>query len=266
MAVEQMEEQEHSLGIAFLDVGQGDATLIDFSTGEQMLIDCAVDARVLEALGRHMSFFDRSIDYLVITHPDLDHYGGCVDVMRRFKIGTIVYTGAEKENSFFRSFMQEIERQIEGGVEYIVLDRQVKWYLGDTLVYFLYPDRSIVGDSKEANNGSIIMKISYGEQDILLTGDAEQEREEYLIHRYGSLLDVEVLKGGHHGSNTSSILELVSSTSPDMVIFSAGKENRFGHPSPRVAKRFERSGSQIYRTDQDGDVVLRVSKEGIYVH
>ena len=85
------------LRITFLDIGQGDATFIEFPNGEQMLVDCAEDGKILEALGRVMPYYDRDIDYLMITHPDFDHYGGCTDVLNRFEVKNIVYNGFKKE-------------------------------------------------------------------------------------------------------------------------------------------------------------------------
>ena len=101
------EEFENSVQITFLDIGQGDATFIEFPGDVQMLVDCAKDARILEALGRVMEFYDRSIDYLVVTHPDNDHYGGCIDVLKRFDVANIVYNGLKKEqDEMWREFWQ----------------------------------------------------------------------------------------------------------------------------------------------------------------
>lgn len=261
-----------TLEIAFLDIGQGDATFLTFADGQQMLVDCAIDGRILEALGQVMPFYDRSIDYLVVTHPDQDHYGGCIDVMERFDIGTIVYTGYEKEETlFYHAFMDAVS---SSPAVYHQLSEPERWQFGSTTIDFLYPltdlqvDEHIPGTEKvaEPNNTSIVMLIDHGDTEILMTGDAEEEVEEFLLREYGTELDVDILKAGHHGSNSSSIEPFVEMTSPSQVVFSAGFENRYGHPTPRVLKRFERQGSTVWRTDLMGDIVVTVTGEHVMIN
>lgn len=265
-----LEDKEKGVSISFLDVGQGDATFIEFSDGSQMLIDCAIDARIMEALGRVMEFHDRSIEYLVLTHPDLDHYGGCQDVLERFDIREIILNGDEKNGDQWRSFMDAVNAE---GADITIMKDQFEWDISGTQISFLYPDHdvsentTIPGATKETgpNNASIIIKISYDGIETLLIGDAEKEQEEYLVEHYMSSIDVEVLKAGHHGSAGSSVQSFVDATSPDEVIFSAGVGNSFGHPSARIIRRFERAGSRIWRTDTMGDILLRVTKGGYYI-
>lgn len=260
---------EDHVRIDFLDIGQGDAALVTLPNDEQMLIDCAIDARVIEALGRVMPYYDRTIEYLLVTHPDADHYGGCIDVLRRFDVQTIVYNGFQKpESDMWHAFMEETRR-----FDYIEIDKPQTWEIASTSLHFLYPDHSlerqpnVPGETKVtgANNASIVLKISYGEQDVLLTGDAEEELEEYLLTTYEGQLDVEILKAGHHGSSSSSIQPFVSSTSPMDVIISSGKDNRYGHPSRRVTKRFEREDASIWRTDLLGDIIVILQEENYMV-
>ncbi len=251
-------DNSNMLKITFLDIGQGDATFIEFPSGEQMLIDCAIDAVVVEALGRTMDFYDRTIDYLVVTHPDLDHYGGCADVLYRFNIKHIIYNGFQKPNSgVWNGFMDAVEKEIDQGAEYIIADNVFDLKVDDVYISYLFPDRPV--DVEDTNNNtSIVMRISYGEQDVLLTADAEKELEQYLVDVYDNELDVEILKVGHHGSLTSSILEFLGVTSPKDAIISSGEENNFGHPSARIIKRIERKGVNIWRTDQQGDIIAEI--------
>lgn len=260
----------NTLHVSFLDIGQGDATFIRFPTGETMLVDCAKDKVVLPALGRVLPFWQREIDYLIVTHPDSDHYGGCIDVLDRYRVKEIILNGFTKQDNFYKSFTEAV--RLEQAKEHVVTT-PFSWHIGGVEVAFLYPDHDMrensgvpgnTGDT-ESNNTSIIMKVSYGFEDILLTGDAEKELEEYLVQRYGNLLDVEVLKAGHHGSPSSSIAPFVSTTSPLYGIFSAGRNNTFGHPSERVIRRFERVGSSIWRTDTQGDIRMKVFIDAIEV-
>ncbi len=269
----QGKKQEKALKITFLGIGQGDATLIKFPNQEQMLVDCAIDARVIEALGRNMKFHDKVIDYLLITHPDSDHYGGCVDVINRFEIGHIIYNGFEKPyNSFWLSFMESIESERKKGAKYSIIDKQEKWNISGVEIDFLYPDHDLAEDplvpgekKTNSNNTSITLMISYGRNDLLITGDAEFELENYLVEKYQDQLDVEILKIGHHGSDTSSIKKFLEFTTPEISVISSGKENQYGHPSRRVLKRLQRFGSEIWRTDAQGDIIVEIYKNEIHV-
>lgn len=257
--------------MTFLDIGQGDATFIDFPDGQQMLVDCSEDARIIEAVGRVMPYYDKTIDYLLITHPDSDHYGGCTELMRRFEIKNIVYTGLRKEyDEMWMEFWRGIEDE---GAEYFEIHEEDVWEIASTTLHFMYPDHSIPDDPKipgtdkdaGVNNTSIIFKLSYGEMDVLMTGDAEAELEEYLLATYEDQLDVEALKVGHHGSGGSSIQDFVDKTSPEYAFISCGRNNKFGHPSRRTIKRLERASSTIWRTDVKSDIIIQVFMDRIQV-
>ena len=129
------------LKVTFLDIGQGDATFIEFTNGEQMLVDCAIDARILEALGRVMPYYDKTIDYLLITHPDLDHYGGCQEVLERFEIKNIIYNGLKKEHDqMWNEFWSAASREQVEVSEIVSAD---VWTISSTTLHFLYPDHSM---------------------------------------------------------------------------------------------------------------------------
>lgn len=256
---------EQNVVINFLDIGQGDATYLQFADGEDMLVDCAIDGRILEALGRVMAWNDTTIDYLVVTHPDLDHYGGCEEVLKRFEVKHVLYNGLRKENSkMWQSFSTAAHE--EGGAYHEVSGSE-NLYIASTTIEFLYPDHSIALDSKVpgltkdtgANDTSIVTKVTHGKTSILLMGDAEVPLEKYLIGKYGDNLDVDILKLGHHGSDSSSSEEFLKATTPDDAIVSAGVHNKYGHPSLRVLKRLERVSSNIWRTDKQGDIRLAIS-------
>lgn len=265
------EVSEKPMKINFLDIGQGDATLIDFPNGEQMLIDCAKDTVVIEALGRVMSVFDRKIEYMLITNPDLDHYGGCIDVLRRFDVKHIIHNNFDKKDAMWQSFLSHAEQEKASGADILIATTTQSWSIGSVQVALLYPDHNIALDPHvpsstekiSVNNTSIVTKISYGTQDIIFPGDAEAEEEKYLVKKYGGDLDVEVVKLAHHCSQTSSIQEFVQATSPHTVICSLGKNNSYGHPHYRVIRRLERARANIWRTDVNGDILMTVTKDAI---
>lgn len=254
------QKQGTYLKISFLDIGQGDASFIEWPDGKQMLVDCGRDARILEALGRVMSFYDKTIDYLLVTHPDLDHYGGCTDILKRFDVENIIYTGLQKEDKSWQYFWQTIGLE---GADYKQINSEQKLQINNSVLHFFYPDSDISGIAESDNNSSIVFKLVFGQSDILFTADAEEDLEKYLIENYSEELDVEVLKVGHHGSGSSSIPEFLGFVTPDISVISVGQENNYGHPSRRVIKRLERTGSEIWRTDLHGDVILQVYEDKI---
>lgn len=251
----------NGLRINFLDVGQGDASLINFPDNEQMLVDCSEDARILEALGRSMNFYDNEIDYLVVTHPDYDHYGGCEDVLNKFKVKNIVYTGYKKTgDSAWDSFFEKFTHNPD--LNYIKIDHEQTLSIASTSLHFLYPNHSLEVDDKipnskeeaNTNDTSIVFELNYKDKEVLFTGDMGSDLESYLLSNYNDVLNTDILKVGHHGSSYSSGQEFLNMVTPEHSIISVGENNKFGHPSSRILKKLERTGTQIMRTDLNGDV------------
>lgn len=253
--------------VTFLDVGQGDASLIDFTDGEQMLVDCSQDSRILSALGRVMKFYDNEIDYLLVSHPDLDHYGGCEDVLRRFDVKHIITNGFNKDyDSAWRSFKQAV---VNEGAEWVIVDKNWILDIGYSRIEFLYPDHALASDptvpesgkAAQSNYTSIIFELAYKNKKVLFVGDAGEEEEDYLVKKYGEKLDVDVLKVGHHGSYHSSSDAFLKLVTPQIAVISVGADNSYGHPSNRTLTRLKRASSTIYRTDVDKDVVVEIGDE-----
>lgn len=266
--------ESSALQVVFMDIGQGDATLITFPNGQKMVVDCARDAIVLAALGRNMSWFDRQIDYLVVTHPDADHYGGCIDVLKQYDVKHIYVNGFDKkESKFLEEFYRAVaDEQIQGALVEIVSTTD-RLMVASTTVQFLYPDHSIANDPHvpgvrevESNNTSIIIKVAYAGHSILLTGDMEQPLEDYLVKKNPLDLASDILKIGHHGSQSSSGNNFLEVVKPKFCTVSVGKNNRYGHPSPRVLKRLTRSGCEILRTDLVGDIMFTVNQDSIKIN
>ncbi len=246
-------DHKSAFRIAFLDVGQGDAALVTFDRRTQMLIDCGASRKVLTGLGRHMPFYDRTIEYLVITHPDTDHYVGCIDVLDRYHVERIWWTARDNKNDPQWEVWKE--KMAAEGADVQVIDRAERRDVGDTVIDVLYPDHAVHNEKASDNNTSIVMRIQNGTFSALLTGDAEEESERHLVQEYGGRLRSQILKVGHHGSNTSSIQEFLDAVAPTVGVISVGKDNTYGHPTPRVLKRLERMDIIIRRTDLEGDVV-----------
>ncbi len=242
------------LEVTFLDVGQGDAIFIESPSGTQVLVDGGKGNAVLRGLQKRLGYFDRDIDMIVATHPDLDHIGGLIDVLKRYKVKTILMTENIGKSPAFKVFLAHIKNE---GVE-VVYARKGQVFdfglgpRGSTTLSILFPDHDPT--NLESNMSSIVAQLVYGETEYLLTGDSPSEIEEYLVGVYGTRLQSDVLKAGHHGSHTSSSEALVSSVQPQYVIFSTGKDNSYGHPHAEVTERFTTHGVIQKNTADSGSI------------
>lgn len=248
--------------VVFFNIGQGDAALINFADGEKMLVDCGPDRKILNKLGKYLPFYDRTLDYLVISHPDGDHYGGCVDVLRRYRVKNIIENGVRKDgDSFWQAWEKYKSRE---GAQPVTVDRAKRQPIGGAVLEFLSPDPalSLQDKTKEGNNASVVFRLTRATTTILFTGDAELPLENALLEKYCAsttpcpALRAQYLKIGHHGSDSSSGDEFVAAVGAPVAIISVGK-NTFGHPSLRVWRHLLRAGAEIWRTDEKGDIIIR---------
>jgi competence protein ComEC len=240
------------LTVSFLDVGQGDAILIQTSDGYEMLIDGGRDSSVLRELSKQRSFFDRTIDVVVSTHPDLDHIAGLVDVLKRYQVGTIIMTTNEGESGAAEAFSSAVPNE---NAQIVLADAGQTLRLGATVLVQIFAP---TGDESklESNTASIVTRIVYGDTSFLLTGDAPMEIEDYLVRTYGKQLDSDVLKLGHHGSKTSSSDLWLDTVTPQFAVVSAGLDNRYGHPHQDVMQRVFKRNIETSHTGTDGTVTF----------
>lgn len=198
----------------------------------------------------------------MISHPHSDHYGGCEEVLNRFKIDKIIYNGLEVEsNESWQSFLNNAR---DKKIDLIQIDKNDFWQIASSTLYFLYPDIDLndLEENKNLNNSSIVFQLVYGENAVLFTGDIELEIENYLLENYSSKLKSQILKSAHHGSDSSSGNEFLDNVLATDVIISVGEKNSHGHPSRRILKRFERAKLNIWRTDLLGDIILEIGENG----
>ncbi len=251
------------LQITIFNVGQGDSTLINFRNGQKMLVDCGPDKKVVQKLGKYLS--GQIIDYMLITHFDLDHYGGCVDVLKRYEVKHIVTNGYPKPNdSYWIAWNEAAQKE---NAEFKVVDHVESWEIASTTLEIISPNSNQIYKPSDdtGNNHSIVFRLSDSIQNlsVLFTGDIEEPTEKLLVDQFCAekksdcpTLKAQVLKAAHHGSDTSSSNDFVEAVHPEKVIISVGKFNKFGHPSLRVIRRLERLPTQILRTDLNDDIIL----------
>lgn len=241
--------------VVFLDIGQGDSVLIKTRYGQNILVDGGRDNRVLDRLGRNLSFFDRTFDLVIATHPDADHIAGLVSVLERYEVKLLLDPGVPHSSSVF-SALQEVIARKQVPVRYV--ESRQTYELGEGVTLdVLYPNTSVVGkDIADNNTASIVVKFTDRDIDYILTGDAPQGVEEELVAQYGGYLDAEVLKAGHHGSNTSSSDLFLDTVTPEVAVIQVGAGNAYGHPNFRVLRRLESRNIPTLRNDELGDIRL----------
>lgn len=255
------EDRSGLLLVAFLDAGQGDAIFIESPSGNQVLVDGGPDRSILRQLSKVMPFYDRSIDMLIVSNPDKDHFAGFLDILRSFKIGAVVEPGTVGASAEYKTFEKLIEEK--PAPRFLARRGQVIDLGGGAFLEILFPDRDVSG--VDVNNGSIVAKLSYGATSFLLTGDAPQNIEEYIARLDGKRLDVDVLKVGHHGSRTSTSETLLGFASPTYAVISAGKENKYGHPHQEVLDRLKQFEAKTLGTYEVGRIVMESDGETILV-
>lgn len=246
------------LKVTFLDVGQGDATLIQLPDGKTMLIDGGGlygdfdvgESVVAPYLWDHGI---EKIDYVISTHSDNDHIEGLFYVLKEMKAGTL-WTNSLLPFKTSISHLENLAREKKVSIT----DQNIFFNKFNIKIEKLHPTREFVSNyfDRKENNFSTVLKISYGLISFLFTSDIEKESEEFLVKQYGSKLRSTILKVPHHGSKTSSTNSFINAVKPKVVVISAGVLNRFHHPAKKVVERYKRRNIKIFRTDLHGAVTI----------
>jgi len=242
------------LEVVFFDVGQGDSIFIETPNGVQVLIDGGPTSVILEKLAEEMPFYDRTIDLIILTHPEHDHYFGLFEVLKRYEVKNILWTGIIRDTAEYQEWIRLIE---EEGAEVGVVEAGQKIVLSEKIyLSILHPFENLENQKvKNANDTSIVASLFFGNVSFLFTGDIGKKVEARLVEQ-GIDLDSDVLKVCHHGSKTSSSLEFLEAVSPEVAVIQVGKDNSYGHPHPEVLARLEEFGIQVLRTDINGDIKI----------
>ncbi|MEA3339029.1 MAG: DNA internalization-related competence protein ComEC/Rec2 [Chloroflexota bacterium] len=243
------------LHVVFLDVGQGDAIFIQTPSGKQVLVDGGPsETQLLSQLGRHMPFWDRTLDVVILTHPDSDHITGLTPVLERYQVDTVIYREMGCESEICEYWLQLLAAedatvyQGETGLRLTLDEGADASRLVEMTV--LHPGTELL---EGANNNSVVTRLAYGQVSVLLPGDIEAEVEQQLAAE-GAGLASTVLKAAHHGSCSSTTHPFLDAVGPEVVVISVGAENRFGHPCAEVLERLD--GLPVYRTDEHGAVEI----------
>jgi competence protein ComEC len=248
----QREQPSNILTVAFLNVGQGDAIYIESPTHHQLLIDGGPSQAILGELRKVMPFYDRTIDTILVTNPDKDHYAGFIDILDRYKVTTVLEPGSPSDTETYKIFSRTVDAE---RAQEIIARRGTMIDLGGGAVLeILYPDHDVSAET--TNDASVIARLVYGSTTIMFTGDTTKKSEAYILSLDGTRLDSDILKVAHHGSKTSSSEDFVKAVSPQYAVISAGKNNRYGHPSKETTDLFSTLNIPVLGTYEKGTIVF----------
>lgn len=240
--------EEGILTFAVLDIGQGDSLFIKSPTGKQILIDGGPGNNLSREIGKVLSWYDRSVDMIVVTNPDSDHYEGFIKFLDKYKVGKVLEPGTTNSYPAYEVLENKIKAK---NIEKILARRgQIIDIGGGAYLQVYFPDRNV--EQVSPNTGSIVMKLIFGETEVMLQGDSTSNIEEYLLNIDGDALKADILKVGHHGSKTSTIEEYVKAVSPKFAVISSGTENSYGHPHKETLETLEKLNVPTYDTCNNG--------------
>lgn len=239
-----------SLKISFLDIGQGDAILIETPDHRLILVDGGPNDAVLNALSKVLSFWQKTFDLIILTNPDRDHMDGLLHVLDRYTVKKFLVSGVWKKNAFTKGLLEKISSK---KVPLLLARSDEDFSFGDVTLDILFPPRIFTDEDVTINNGSVVFMLRFHGHRIMFPGDAEVETETWIAKNIPDIR-AEILKAGHHGSKTSSSEIFLQKVQPKVTIISCGKRNRYGHPHEITLERLKKVGSKILRTDELGTV------------
>ncbi len=232
--------------VHFLDVGQGDSTLI-VCGGHAMLIDAGDDSKGTQIQNYLQKQKIEELDYFVLTHPDADHIGGAPVIISKFEIDKVFVSNYEKDNKTYRKLIQALD---DKRLSYTTPKVGAQYSLGTATITILAPGR----EYDNPNDASIALLVQNGNHKFLFTGDAGEEAEQEMLDS-GMTLSADVYQAGHHGSKTSSSEDFLEAVNPTYAVISCAEGNEYGHPHAQTLNTFRANGVKVYRTDEAGTII-----------
>ena len=248
---------DNKLHLVFCDVGQGDAIFIRTPNQADILIDGGPDNKVLDCLSRHMPFWDRSLDIVIMTHPDADHSTGLVDVIKRYKVSNF-YTEAVPGRTDIYKLLSSILAEKKLSARYLASGKGLNESSGFGMLT-LWPRTEAIKSTDQnranllLNEFSVVQLITFGNLSALLTGDAGFQVMDQIA---GEARSIKILKVPHHGSKTGMSDNFLSIINPDLAVISVGSKNSYGHPSKISLDLLRNHKIKILRTDLEGEIEI----------
>ena len=252
----------NNLIIHFIDVGQGDSCLI-LHKGYVIMIDGGGSTDSKYDIGENtllpylLARKINKIDYLIVSHFDSDHAQGFIFVLKHLKVKNAILPIQATNSNLYQNFISICQAK---KINVIYLKRGDFFNIGDLKFETLHPSNKFISENA-MNNNSLVLRMDYYTTSVLFTGDIEAIAEQELVSKCKLKLDVDILKVGHHGSNTSSIESFLGAVSPNIALIGVGADNKFGHPGEEVIKRLKERKVNIFRTDLNGEITIEINKE-----
>ena len=241
--------------VHYIDVGQGDSIFIELPNNETMLIDAGDSSAKKTIIDTIKGYGIDTINYFVLTHPHADHIGSAASIVESFNIKSIYMPKVASNTKTFENLLNAINKkglkikEAKKGVNILDID--------NLKIEILSPTKDKYTD---LNNYSAVIKLTYKDTKFLFTGDAEAEVESELTD-----IDIDVLKVGHHGSDSSTTTDFLNKTTPSISIISVGKGNKYDHPKETTLNKLNKIGSKVYRTDELGTITVESNGKTIKV-
>jgi competence protein ComEC len=255
------ENKKEYLKVSLIDVGQGDAIFIRTPEKHNVIIDFG-SPKGISDLEKLIPWWEKEIDLIIITHPHDDHIAGIPEIIKRYRVGKIIYTGVNYESSSYSRLLEKIEK--EKIPLMLPRENQVISLGENCFLSIIFPWENLYKKNvSNLNNSSIVSQLNCNNSSFLFMGDAELEAENKILEK-GLDIKSDVLKVGHHGSMSSSQEAFLKKVSPTIAIIMAGENNSYGHPNLRVLRRLESLGIKTLRTDLDGSITIISDGERLY--
>ena len=243
-----------NLQVIACDVGQGDAILIQKNT-TQVLIDGGPNQSVLNCLGRHLPFWDKQIELVILTHPQEDHYGGLIDVFKTYKILSFGESNTTSSNQGY----QLLKNLVGGsGARPIPMQQGTAIRVGMMQLDTVWP--KLNSEATNVNDDGVVMILKYAQFEALFTADVENEVSD-ILSEYPEIQNLNYIKVNHHGSRNGMSQKLLNAVNPEVAVISSSSKNRYGHPHAEILKMLSNKSIKILRTDEIGDVVIKTDGE-----
>jgi len=243
-----LNKNNNNLMVSFLDIGQGDAILIQAPTGQNILIDGGADNKLLSEIAKNLPWWERKIDYLIISHYHADHIMGLMELLNKYEVEHILTTGHQPTDDFLYQIWidaltaHNLRETIVQPGEKFILNNNLSWQV-------LLAD----GYHEDYNENSLVMRLRFGRIDYLFMGDLPSTQESKLLQS-PFILESEIFKVGHHGSQYSSGQDFLAAVSPELCIIQSGQGNKFGHPHQEALDRLRTIGCQIEQNQFRGTI------------
>ena len=253
-------KEKQALTLTMFDIGQAECFLIE-KGNVTALIDCGNTSQGKNIVDSIKKRGINKIDYIFITHPHEDHMGGMLEIINNLQVGNIILPDINPKKVTTKWYKKIISQLSRENYQIEIAEKNKKYNLENVEIKII---SAVASKGNNINNYSTVLKVTYGQNSIIMTGDAENVVENELL-KTGENIKATILKVGHHGSKMATTEEFIDAVNPKYALISCGVNNTYNHPSQEVIERLNKKNIKTYRTDEQGEVVMRITEKDIEV-